>query len=414
MTGRKGTFSNGMKKTERIMVAFLLVAVAIVFALTATSVDSTDPPYSHNISYVDPAGNNTAASIPYSGIASTEYNPVYWNNTGNNDGIAGNWITPASSWNYELGANGVISTITEGTPTKSYVVTTSNTGTQIIDSPSNSYSVNIQNWPVTLEFKTTTNNKTYNFQIPHTTISNKSANMSLDSEGDIYDTYKFTGNGNTVTVSVTINNYSLNPNKVFGGWLTFKDGKWITVYPGDVVDNSTSTLYAKWIEPDVFILKNDSVYVDHWTEGYRYVFDILSPYAKPSNIVGGNNIAAIDMDNYKGRYDAVIRGDSRTASDMFGTIFMLSIENTKDWKNDFQMAIGQVGDSHLKTLPTGTYRSADLGNPVLLRFGGKVADDNLCRLGGNVIIDNVGIKGHRMRVNTVIPVQDPYSQMDMC
>jgi len=381
-----------MKKTGRGIAAFLLIAVAIVFILAASSVDSTDPSYSHNISYVDPAGNNTSASIPYSGIASTEYNPVYWNNTGNNDGIAGNWITPASNWNYELKSNGEISTITEGTPTKSYTVTTSTTGTQITDSPSNSYSVTIQNWPVSIEFKSTSNNKTYYFQIPHTTISNISANMTFESEGAVYDTYKFTGNGNTVTVSFTINNYSLNPNKVFGGWLTFKDDKWITVYPGDVVDNSTSTLYAKWIEPDIFILKNDSVYVDHWTSGYRYVFDILSPYAKPSNIYGSYNIAAIDMDNYKGRYDAVIRGDSRSSSDMFGTIFSLSIENTRNWENYFIMSIGKTDDSYLKALPTGTYRSADPNNPVTLRFGGTVNNDELCRLDGNVIIDNVGIK----------------------
>jgi len=380
----------------QLFVVFTL-AIALAFVITATSDETTDAS-THSIQYIDPSSvvGNVDPLIPYSGIASTEYNPQFWNNTGNVGNVE-NWTAPPSSWNYELTADGNINTIEQGqNPTKSYTVTYVNNETHIVSSASDAYSITIQNWPVSLEFKSTTNNKTYYFKIPHTAITNKSTNMTLDSTGSTYDTYKFTGNDSNVTVSFTITNYTLSPDKVFGGWLMYEEssGKWITVYPGDIVGNNVSKLYAKWIEPDVFIMKNDSVFVDHWDTDYKYVFEIVSPYAKPTNIYESYDIAAIDMDKYKGRYETVIRGDSRPANtpDMFGTIFLLSKENTKDWKNYFTMEIGARESPYLNALPTGTYRSADTNNPVLLRIGGKVADGNLCELSGNVIIDNVGMK----------------------
>ncbi len=378
------------QKGKLKLFTILAVAIAFAFVLSAITVENTDASQSHSIVYKDPSGVNSDASIDYYGIASTEYNPVYWANTGDNHTYA-NWNAPSSNWNYILNGNGTISPDTSNTATKSYTVTYVDNQTVVTSTDSNEYKITVQNWPMSVEFKSTKKSTTQYFKIPSTTISNKSSNFSFVQTVDGYDIYSFTGTGGTVKVTFTVNEYSITPNKVFGGWLSYEDSEWNTVNPGDVTESST--LYAKWIEPDVFVVKDDSLYANNWPDGHKHVVDILTPYANPTNITGSEKIQAIDMVKNKGKYDTVIRGDSRQGSDMFGTIFHLSKEYTKNFCGHFMMDIGGYATSsdYLGFLPTGTYRSSDPANPIKLVFAGSGDNQSACQLGGNVIIDNVAI-----------------------
>jgi len=154
----------------QLFVVFTL-AIALAFVLSAITVENTDASQSHSIVYKDPSGVNSDASIDYYGIASTEYNPVYWANTGDNHTYA-NWNTPSSNWNYILNDDGTIDPDTSNTATKSYTVTYVNNQTVITSTDSDEYKITVQNWPMSVEFKNTIKSTTQYFKIPKTTISN--------------------------------------------------------------------------------------------------------------------------------------------------------------------------------------------------------------------------------------------------
>ncbi|MBE6522710.1 MAG: hypothetical protein E7Z62_06265 [Thermoplasmata archaeon] len=410
------TFSRGMRKTKHKMLALFLLAVAITFVGTAIGVsESISAQGEHTITYIDPTNTtgNGSVEVTYDGIAATEYNPLLWSNTGLI--TSGNWNAPS---------NTAVCEFIDGNSTP---VTTSGTrdnwtGTVKLNSDGsfNSYEnslnhvVKIQDNSVSIMFThdgSAGSGIDYEFKIPKSfvikengitaTSTTVTKNESKSNTDPIYDYYNFHSQVTETTVTITFTTCTLSPDKVFGGWMAYQNNEWVMIYPGDVVDSSITTLYAKWIEPDVFVLKSDTVYANRWADGDCYTVDVLSPCAYPTNIQGNKTIGAIDIDNNKKvNYADVVRGNKRTSSDMFGTIYLLTLEKARNGEKLIDMTVGGVNNSNYPNyLPTGTYRSP-IGaiEKTVLQFSGS--GTGCCRLGGDVIIDNVIIVSTGSNIGT--------------
>ncbi|MBR4686335.1 MAG: InlB B-repeat-containing protein [Candidatus Methanomethylophilaceae archaeon] len=202
--------------------------------------------------------------------------------------------------------------------------------------------------------------------------------------------------------------------------------------------SGTHTLTARWITPDVFVQSQDyinwkymqvkngntissklyenvEIVSDYANLGFTYKdanksnkdgkIGILDYDAGPANSSGiyygtnPNNSDGVYYQTVKNIgygygviYKGVIRGDGRTSSDMFGTIYNLTNERTKE--KIFYTDIGQIQSNYPNAIGSGTYRTVtdNYLKPVLMFNSSGNAG---AFLAGDVIIDNLCISADK-------------------
>ena len=387
--------SNDIRFTRNSILALIVLIVVLAFATVSVfSVEGAGGNnYDQTITYhYDSSDSVSPVNVGYYGIAATEYNPEYWSGTGNIGSNTENWVGPL--------ANTVTETISEihfkadkGIKNVTYLVKFPNTHT--------------------IESVT-----------PDTGFNNvKSTDISISSDRHSF-TYKQT-DGNRISLKITFSGtISITPNKVFAGW---KNTAGELILPGDVVENANKNknLTAEWITPDIFVLKQDWI---NWSYNQSSAnnpilsttVEALSAYANIGFVFKSNGdkdgkMGVIDYDdngylknmglnedgslknvsgggygNYSVIYSKVIHGDGRTSPDMFGTIYHLTCERTKE--KVFYTNLG-AQTNYPNGLTAGSYRTPVTDNaltPILMFNESK---RTAAQLNGNTIIDNVTIAG---------------------
>ena len=377
------------------MALFLLAAALSFVTVAVDEVNSlANEDYDQYIVYTDPDGPtgkdaNSSVTIGYYGIPATEYNPQYWNNTG--------FVGNNANWNGPLGES-----VTVTGPTVTIKSIGSKGSTYTINFPSNHFvtSASINGTPIT-----------------ESNLGEHFIRFTQQKGSD----YKSSPD----TIVVTFADITITPQKVFAGWLNGDE----LVLPGDVIEKSatgTTTLKAKWITPDIFVQSGDWInwfFMRDKDSGMPSSTEIsvVSPYANIGltskkagdisilntydnrdgkmgildfgdleTIDGHPNSQYIKLTNesyqYAVSYSYVIRGDDRTGSDMFGTIYHLTNERTKE--QIFYGSFGQL-TTYPKVFTAGTYMAPTDGNYLkpTLKFNSSGSGAGF--LGGDVIIDNV-------------------------
>ena len=360
-----------MNRRTKAVFAVVAVALMIVAVLPFFSNSSADlEPYQQQITYNSNNNSGENRTIIYDGIASSEYNPEYWEGTGyvpspRNDlyvrevnpetgDLTGNYIkldngdkivTNKSVFVYD----GVNYTLYD----PSIHATTYNWTGPSVSIPGLTMHVTVN--------AGVSGNIVLPSDLTVTAIDN-ATKTGLSYSGNIIS---FTGNDG-VEFDLTV---TLVTNKVFGGWNTRADGTGSKYLPGETLLDSVTSLYAQWITPDVFT--NNSVTIASTDAGNVY----CKPYFVPAT-TGDSNNKTIDFSN-KSDYTQT-HGDSRTYDSMYGVIYKLdrSLGNNK----------GQIAFNDNNNTFAGTYRSLSLSSKavVLARDSGFTVD-------GDTIFDNVGI-----------------------
>ena len=418
MTHREVSSGN-VRTTRRNMMVAILMVVAVAFVCVSAWTESSQAAgenYDQTIVYSDPEGGNTSVTVGYYGIASTEYNPEYWNNTGN--------VDDKDNWRGPLGDNPIH-------------ISGDEVGWVLL---------NFDNGQTNIEYTIYfPNSHQINRVVPISNANNVTYSNYSEDVGNSATKITYTQVGTSrAKIAVSFNDFDYTPQMVFGGWMNGDE----TVLPGDVVGKDVNSLSAKWITPDVFILKKDTIdwnYVrgpmgNNYNTGINLA--VVSSYANIGFVSGnGNNKdqrmavicyeGEVDDNGYQQinafntisdskddvtiihakwfgtQYSKVIRGDHRTQSDMFGTIYHLTKERTAS--GVFNTAIGKIAEAGRETIPTGTYRTPDAD--VLLEEGFSSGFKNYerptlmfdssdpqaqARLSGNVIIDSVDLDAKTM------------------
>lgn len=317
-------------------VILLASSLGLVF-MGGSDVSSADP---QKITYEANNGTGASYEVEYSGIASSEYNPEYWQGT-----VEG---TDVVNWKGEVFDFHVSSRITL-------------TVTNIIISYYNDVRITLDN---NLSYSVVSSELTYYYYGQRTV--NADVYLSLDSSGNeqlviepwqnINSQYKGTA---TVVLDVA---GDLQFKKAFGGWT---DGS-SDYLPGDVVSTDVSSLQAKWITPDIFLNLRPTVSVSN-NDG---AVTTLVSAGLPMKIYN-NRLSPYTAYLYP-EY-SVTYGDGRTGPSMYGTLYWLSS--------------GTAYNLDGVTLSSGTYRSADFNNPATLN-----TQNGRCTLGGAAVIDNVVLR----------------------
>ncbi len=393
-----GVDKRGFGKTESSIALLSILAVTMVFVVVSVNVDTNTAENvdgSFTINYSDLSGTNSTASISgYFGIPATEYNPQFWTGTGNVGTIA-DWIAPDSDTSITVKSEtiGAVKLTFDGTKNAYYTV----------------------NFPDTYNIKSigVVSNASLMDE------SNLNIGISWTNDGETNKnsfTYKQGTGSNRSVINVEFYDITITPKKVFGGWYSDPDHPENYIYPGDVVDPGVGTLYARWITPDVFVLKEDWI---NWSLNKNasgglitsISMEVVSPYANlgftfksggdkdgklgileyndESHTDANGNIYYTVKEKTRGypiKYSMVIRGDGRTSSDMFGTIYHFTTERTKE-----RIVYLNIGNEYVypSALTTGTYRTVVSDNKYTLNLNFNDDKNQSAMLGGDVIIDNV-------------------------
>ena len=323
------------------------------------------------VKYKDNGASVDVGVARYNGIASTEYNPEYWKDTGSMFTGDNDWLGPSFTKQAKVTID-VTMTIANG----------------------NSYKVNIPD-----EFQAVSGIKS---------SGSGSAVFTPNNEGSpSYFTVTCTGSG-TLTATFTISK-AVTFNKVFAGWNTASDGSGKQYLPGDVVPDTITDLWAVWIEPDIFSNKFSVSGTISWDDG-KYTIDdsefsftksslndeYIWPFCPTGSNTSDNKLNTTAMNSGF----TITYGDSRVARSMYGTIYKLDYENfSGKYNTGATEVVSSISTSHIvyitnMSIPTGTYRSLDsssLSRMVTLKMNG--GNGNSCA--GDVIIDNVGISGNK-------------------
>ena len=328
-----------------LMLAVIAVPLVSLGSNQAYAVDTGAVDVTYHSSKNDPG-----TKITYYGIASAEYNPVYWNS----DNGKVNWVAPSKD------------AVIEGT-----------LRIEFAESKGNQFNV-----PEGMNFFYDNEELQWNFNYyrpygdyndPTVTLENGILSVSLPSK-TIGFTYYPSG---YITIPFTYN-FSNEISSVFAGWTTtptdFDDNVNNLEYyePGDIIPDGVKHLYAVWYTPNIYYSFDDTIdirdnietpsfYSDHRILGQDYtsynksVLHPNNPYTEiihvPPNVyVGGDN------------YD------------------------------------GMMGDS----LSMGTYRSADISNLSTFVIAERYWDnrdwgykiDGSVHLTGNVIMDNIVLQAY--------------------
>ena len=339
----------------------------------------------------------------YYGLKSTEYNPEYWKGSGEVSSETNNWAGPLAKNRVDADVNMDV--------TFQYGL-------------SGDYTIKLDNGDLVRNIinKITVGNTTiYPGETKEVSTKNRTSNVSLSWDGHYFTFNNSSNSADELLVSLDIT-VQMNYHKVFGGWVTASGDH---VLPGDVVEWAVEDLYATWVTPDVFVPEKDTINLSNvWLASYagkrEYVMDVITPYA---NLNGINKTLQPVLMNYDddtrtyeddgqdfGNYAYVIPGKgheyevSRDGPDMYGTIYHLARERTYNESSasskgyyNMDLLNGTPYDDRptLGYLPAGSYRQPDnsVGVVKIVFKGGNQPDIYKCVLGGNVIIDNIGIDG---------------------
>lgn len=355
----------------------LLVTSSFIF-LTDSDDNSTAGSRNPKITYYKNDGSQTSRLITYSGIASTEYNPEFWEGTGH---------VPAGK---ELFMKAVV-----GAGTGNESIEYQSIGTNQITGNREVFVYENSSYRL---YDSSIDGTTYNWvggsvtivvtqSITLTIESGISGDVSLPDNIIVRSITKTGGTGTVKTVSGQGNENKINcsgittdvtatldisvkVNKVFAGWNTSSTiGSGSYYLPGDVVPYAATTnLYAMWVTPDIFtkttatIQKvNDEVVNDLYCEPYYLTASPLSITDSTINTAG---------------YAIQKTADAGFGSDydMYKRIYHIS---------------GSGDVSFVGTLNKGTYRAHNLSDKAQANFYG-----GSCGLNGDVVIDNISIYGH--------------------
>ena len=83
-----------------------------------------------------------------------------------------------------------------------------------------------------------------------TSCTSNNGTLNYDSDSISLQNWNNSGISGNLTITASLNITGLY-DKVFSGWNTSSDGTGVQYYPGDVVPNSVSELYAIWTTPDL-------------------------------------------------------------------------------------------------------------------------------------------------------------------
>ena len=106
------------KKMAVLMVSVLLVSSLAMILINTTDDDSSaDTGYKHDVIYHPNNGVNFDVKVTYDGIISTEYNPLYWansfqDNTG--EPVTSNWSAPVGTYSYSSAGPKTLSKVFAG------------------------------------------------------------------------------------------------------------------------------------------------------------------------------------------------------------------------------------------------------------------------------------------------------------
>ena len=375
---------SSMNRKTKAVFAVVAVAIMILSVIPLFSTTTTGDPegYQREITYNSNNGGNNTRTITYDGIASTEYNPEFWEGTGHVPASITVYIRAVYPTTGELVTDQgeqVYEALTAGTDIGNLDVYVNSGGT-MVDCDQNVYEGGyVKSGGTMVAYDPFVYGNTNNWkgeavnitgiQMTGVTLKAGMGTVALSSDLTITavspdtgvtfsnNTITYSGGSDLTSVTITV---TLTTNKVFAGWNTSADGTGYKYLPGDIILPSNNSLYAQWITPDVFV--KDGAVIN---SGSNTVF--CKPYfTLASDGNGGFNYNAITS-GY-----TVIYGDDRAAESMYGTIYKLSGSYTLS--------------SSSKTVSTGTYRSLNTASKATLKFESKNAV-----LSGDVIIDGVHI-----------------------
>ena len=373
------TFMGTKKKAVLSVLAVALLTIACISFISSGS-DGVRDGYHQPITYYSNNNAGKSLTITYDGIASTEYNPEYWEGTGyvpTHETVYMRTVNESGELvknsYYLYGQDVVIGN-------KSVYVLTD--GGQYVEydpfvhGNTNNWkgvSTTVQNLSMHITIE---NGVTGSISLP-SGITPKSISNATGG-GLTINGNKLSYSGNTeISFDLTVD---LSVNKVFGGWNTSADGSGTKYLPGETVPFTVGGLYAQWIIPDVYT-KNSATITgtgaddnDIFCEPYYVPGTVTSNSDKKLDVYSQNGHYFINKTGYTVRYGYNADGSQRDADSMYGTIYMLD------------SAKGDSGKILFTYIPTGTYRSLDPESKVVVYVNSTAAS-----LQGDVIFDDVGV-----------------------
>ena len=430
----EGRKKNGRGRAVRTRVMFALFVAAIMLLPlpmfqsdldTAIVTDQNTGIEYHDITYHYDSSESSASkavTIRYYGIAATEYNPEVWGSSLTSLGadlvsIGGNTVNagnPVTNWVGPTVSNVPIATkvhlenifsVYYDTANSKYVLRDNTNGSwKYIDLTKDTITITVNASSVldgtdsaiystcgseknedrfyygneNTRFKVTYTTK-YNANDNKLVITGKCAKMGSFYEGS---TMRITDSLGTTQAKVDLYYYSIlndsakiSTNKVFGGWEYYRNNEPVMVYPGDVVPNDVTDLYAIWIMPDI-LAEGGVEYVGRINDvgsSESFVSTISTATKTETTLTYQSYIDVSDITsvNYSDRYRYISSGyyldPSPSSNSMFATVHHL----TQDCSSP---------NSEL-LLNGGTYRSSDISDPSTLEINASI------KMGGNVVID---------------------------
>ena len=371
--------TNGRRRNSAILFSAVTVALLLTSSLiilnnssdysSATTLAPKITYYANNGS----TGDGSSRLIKYSGIASTEYNPEYWEGTGyvpvSKELFLKKLVDNGSGTytiNYEsIGTNQVVGSrevyVYEGGAYRIYDPYRDGSSNNWVG-PAVTNAILIGD--ITLTIKSGVDS---DIVLPNDIVINSVTCSNSNVKKSDANSYTITCPTIDTDTTATVN-VSLKVNKVFAGWNTSSNGSGSYYLPGDVVPYAqTTSLYAMWVTPDIF-MKNTAT---AQKSGGVIVNDVYChPYYVTTSATG-----LTDSDITSAGYTIKKTSDSGFGSDyqMYKRIHHLS------------------GDISFNTsaLPTGTYRSESITDKAIVNVY-----NTICKINGDVIFDNVRINGN--------------------
>lgn len=301
----------------------LFVVVLLLTTSTATLfMNESDAPvsYQQSVTYHRnlSSSDNESVQITYDGIASAEYNPEF--GIGPVDETTG----VQETWSNTEDGNGIGNTELHVT----------------FDFTSDVLSLD-QKINVIVPEGYTINSVSVDGTIQNDSVSVSGNSINATSYGEYQWTVNFQHRG---TISIDVGIPFTFESRLFGGWSESQDGS-VDYYPGDVIPDGVTDLYAVWIVPTIVGSSSDFRTGDRsYTIEELQLLNSPIPYSQ------------------RGQYPTTIYD-----SGVFGRVYTLD---------------GDITVSG--TLPSGTYRSANGSSPTVT-VNGNVSME------GDVVIDDLGL-----------------------
>ena len=397
----------------------------------------------HKITYhYNPDGSGTSVGVYYYGIAATEYNPAYWTSSLDSIYAANNADVVGTRTVWEGQSANTSVSITSLPVTQEYMVRLDNgklyfsyDGDTVLEDgtrPGHDLGLSFTNikgqevlriyldddgitpkgviqntdpqYPNDIR-PSSTQYSTWEDRFKYTD-SNSRFKLSYwveDNGAYVYSKFQ-TLNGTTQLIDLTDGEYktfgllfnamfddgfsidNVSIQKVFGGWTTIKDYDCRNypegiIYPGDVVSEDVTKLYAVWLYPDIKIPQEGFTSVTQ-VQGNKLISHLslnadslragIQPYIGLSslNVTESDMVGVYHYDYDLGKY---VVGASDSDYSMFSTIYQIEASEL-------------IQVSTKTTIPSGTYRSANPDDVNTIGINASIL------MGGDVVIDNLLFK----------------------